>query len=107
MNAIKLNGGGQVETPKTTGRLETGRVTEGAADAQKTNTAPPPTTDSINVSERATEIHELTAKAEQLPDVREERVEKLRAQVQAGDYRPSAEEIADALLKDAQDSTGI
>lgn len=102
MNSIKLNGGGQIDAQRTTSRLETGQVTEDAANAQKTGAAPPKTADSINVSERATEIHELTAKAEQLPDVREERIEKLRAQVQSGDYRPSAEEIADALLRDAQ-----
>ena len=106
MNAIKLNGGGQVEAGRTTGRLEAERVDGGNTAPQKTPPAPPKVADSISVSERATAINELTARAEQLPDVREERVEQLRALVQAGDYHPAATEIADAILQDEQGATG-
>jgi flagellar biosynthesis anti-sigma factor FlgM len=105
MNSIKLNGGTQVEAERTAGRLEAERVTEGNVTPQQTTPAPPKISDSISVSERAAAISELTARAEQLPDVREERVEALRALVQAGEYQPTATQIADAILKDAQRST--
>ena len=58
----------------------------------------------ISVSGRAAEIGEVTSKTLQLPEIREERVEQLRAQVQSGNYRPSAENIADALVKETQKS---
>jgi negative regulator of flagellin synthesis FlgM len=104
MNSINLNGGTQIETERIAGRPEAERVTESNATPPQTNTTPPKISDSIKVSERATAISELTAKAERLPEVREERVEALRALVQAGEYRPTADEIADAMVKDAQRS---
>ena len=57
--------------------------------------------DAVKVSARAAQIGRLTSQANQLPDVRQERVAELRAQVQAGAYQPSAEKIAQAILKDA------
>ena len=105
MNSIKLNCGGQVETERTAGRLEAERVTEGCAAPPPTTSTPSRISDSISVSDRAAAISELAAKAGQLPDVREERVEALRALVQAGEYQPTATDIADAMLKDAQQST--
>lgn len=103
MNPIKLNGGGEVEARRT-GRLEAERLTEGGTVPQATSSSAQPAADSISVSGRATEIGEVTNKTLQLPEIREARVEQLRAQVQSGNYRPSAENIADALIKDTQNS---
>jgi flagellar biosynthesis anti-sigma factor FlgM len=52
------------------------------------------------VSERATEVRRLVERVLELPDVRQERVEALRARIASGDFNPSAEEIADAVIKD-------
>lgn len=101
MNRINLNSGGEVEALRT-GRLEAERLNEGGATPQPAQAGVQPAADSISVSGRAAEIGELTNKTSQLPEIREERVEQLRAQVQSGNYRPSAEDIADALLKDSQ-----
>lgn len=104
MNRINLNGGGEVEARRT-GRLEAERLTEGGAVPQTTTAGTKPAADSISVSGRAAEIGELTNKTLQLPEIREERVEQLRTQVQSGNYRPSAENIADALLKETEKSS--
>ncbi len=103
MNPINLNGGGEVEARRT-GRLEAERLPDGGSVPPAAPPAAQPAADSINVSGRAAEIGEVTKQALQLPDVRAERVEQLRAQVQSGTYHPAAENIADALLKDARDS---
>jgi flagellar biosynthesis anti-sigma factor FlgM len=103
MNRINLNSGSEVEARRT-GRLETERLTEGGTVPSTTPSSGPPAADSISVSGRAAEIGELTNKTLQLPEIREERVEQLRSQVQSGNYRPTAEDIADALLKEAQSS---
>jgi flagellar biosynthesis anti-sigma factor FlgM len=104
MNRINLNSGGEVEALRT-GRLEAERATEGSTVTPTGSAGVQPAADSISVSGRAAEIGELTNKTSQLPEIREERVEQLRAQVQSGNYRPSAEDIADALLKESQSST--
>lgn len=104
MNRINLNSGGEVEALRT-GRLEAERLNEGNGVPQTAPAGVQPAADSISVSGRAAEIGELTNKTSQLPEIREERVEQLRAQVQSGNYRPSAEDIADALLKESQSST--
>lgn len=98
MNPVKLTGG-EVELKRPTARLETERGTDPNAGAPRTTGALNPV-DSVNVSARATEIGALTAKAEQLPEVRAERVAELKAKVDSGDYNPPAADIANALLKD-------
>jgi flagellar biosynthesis anti-sigma factor FlgM len=101
MNPIKLSGG-DVEMLRTpTARVETERGAETNAGGAARNTGTLTPSDSVQVSARATEIGELTAKAEQLPEVRTERVAELRAQVQSGNYNPPAADIAAAMIKDA------
>ena len=56
--------------------------------------------DQIKVSEKAAEFSTLVGKVKEMPDVRADRVEDLRAQLAAGSFRPSGDEIADAILKD-------
>lgn|GEM_PF-1353318 len=105
MNPINLTGGGEIEPRLGTTRIENDRANEANAGSQKPGADSPAASDSISVSNRAAEIGELAAKADQLPEVRQERVEQLRNSVQAGNYHPSASDIADAILKDGKGST--
>jgi flagellar biosynthesis anti-sigma factor FlgM len=104
MGPIKLNNTGELESRRAAVRTESERVGDANATPQKVITNSPKTTDSISVSERATALGELAAKAEQLPDIRQERIEQLRTLVQSGDYHPAAADIADAMLKDEKGS---
>lgn len=100
MNPIKLNAG-EVDLRRTpTARVEGERGADPNASVPVRTTGALTTSDSVQVSPRATEIGELTAKVEQLPDIRADRVAELRAQVQSGNYQPSASDIAAAILKD-------
>jgi negative regulator of flagellin synthesis FlgM len=56
--------------------------------------------DTVSVSDKSAEFGKLIDQIKQLPDVRQDRVDELKQRIAAGDYHPSAEEIADALLKD-------
>ena len=106
MSLIKLNNPAEIEArPATATRVEPERTAEVNTSQQKGAINAPKTADSVNVSERGAALGELAAKAESLPDVRQEKIEKLRAQVQSGNYRPAAADIADALLKDEKGST--
>ena len=74
MNPVKLNGG-EVDLRRTpTARVEAERGTDPNASVPASTTGTLTTSDSVQVSPRATEIGELTAKVEQLPDVRADRV---------------------------------
>lgn len=103
MNSIKLNGTNDIELVRTTLRPEVGRDGEGTTVAQSEQGHPAPASegikDVIKVSDRATTIRNLVEQANRLPEIRSERVEQLRAQIQTGTYKPDAGVIADALLK--------
>lgn len=56
--------------------------------------------DKIQLSERAGEVGKLVNEIKNLPDVRQARVNELREQIASGEYAPSGEKIADAILSE-------
>lgn len=55
--------------------------------------------DRLDISSRGSEVGSLVEQLKVLPDVRAEKVNSLREQVQTGDYNPSGTDIAEAILK--------
>ncbi len=59
----------------------------------------------VNVSGKAKEMNESRMKALDIArntsDVREDRVAELKAKIQSGEYKASAENIADGMLREA------
>lgn len=71
-----------------------GRAAEGAAE--------------VEISDRAQEIQRITQLIKDLPDVREDRVQALKAQVENGTYNVSSEDIADLIIRRAlADNTAL
>ena len=62
--------------------------------------------DMVQLSSRFAEVQQLTAKVQQLPDIRSERVSILKQKIQQGTYKPDHAEVADALLNDAANKGG-
>lgn len=58
------------------------------------------TADKLEFSDRAATVGKLVDKLSETPEMRVEKVEALRAKIAAGEYQPSGESIADAILKD-------
>lgn len=56
--------------------------------------------DKLQFSGQATEAAKLLEKIKDLPDVRQEKVSALREQISAGEYSPSSDAIADAIIKE-------
>ncbi|HKX33338.1 MAG TPA: flagellar biosynthesis anti-sigma factor FlgM [Blastocatellia bacterium] len=100
MNPINLSGPSEIDPRRATGRIEAERPVDVNTNPPRTGTGSAQNSDSVDVSDRAAAIGELTAKADQLPEVRQEKVERLRTQVETGNYRPPASDIAEALLKE-------
>ena len=55
----------------------------------------------VELSARAREIQRAKKLIEQLPDIREERVARIKAQVERGTYRVSSRQVADKLLRES------
>lgn len=56
--------------------------------------------DKLRFSERASDIGRLVDQLKELPDMREAKINALREQIEAGEYNPSSEDIADAILRE-------
>ncbi|HLK55541.1 MAG TPA: flagellar biosynthesis anti-sigma factor FlgM [Chthonomonadaceae bacterium] len=62
----------------------------------------------VDISTSAQEIQQVKQVVNQLPDVREERVRALKAQVENGTYHVSGEDIADLIIRRAlADNTAL
>lgn len=55
----------------------------------------------LEISERAREIRVFQARLAELPDIREELVERVRRELDEGTYRPDAIRIARGIIKEA------
>ena len=56
--------------------------------------------DTLSFSSQAAEVGKLVDQLKELPEIRADRVKGLSEQIAAGDYEPSSDSIADAILKD-------
>ncbi len=59
--------------------------------------------DSMEISDEARMIHNIAAEMDDLPEVREERVQELRQQVQSGSYEVDPEQVAESMLDEIGD----
>ncbi len=86
--------------------MRTGSVEARAADAPAPfgldNLTATPTPAAISdISERAQELRQVTKKIQALPEVREDLVAEIKAQIEAGTYNVSSDDIADLMLRRA------
>ena len=54
---------------------------------------------SVDVSSKAQEVQQIKKLVSQLPDIREDRVQALKAQIESGTYHVSGEDIADLIIR--------
>ena len=57
-------------------------------------------TDKLEFSDRVAETGKFLDQLKNLPDVRGEKIESLRQQIANGEYQPTSEAIADAIMND-------
>jgi|ERR1044072_1702519 negative regulator of flagellin synthesis FlgM len=56
--------------------------------------------DKVELSGKGAEFGKLVDQLKQLPDIRQDRVSELKQKIASGNYTPSADDIADAILND-------
>jgi negative regulator of flagellin synthesis FlgM len=71
----------------------TRRVTPGQEAAR------PSRSDAVTLSPEAQQALALKEKIAQAPEVRQQRIEELKKQIQAGTYNPDAREVAARMIK--------
>ena len=71
---------------------------ENTSDKAETNVAK---TDTVNISDAAKEIQEVRKELDNVPDVRADKVEQLKNQIENGTYEIKSEEIAEKMLRDS------
>jgi len=98
MDIKKILGGA---SPYTQSKVDKGESSEAAAKAKAKAKAEGKvsTGDRVSVSADAKLVAEAAKAAEASPDVRVDRVEALRAQVQAGTYNPDSRQIAQKMVQ--------
>lgn len=106
MNSIKLNGSNELDALRQSQRPD---VTREVDELKKDGQIAPekPAADTVSLSDRAATINKLVDAATQLPDVRAEKVAQFQAEINAGTYNPSADKIADALLKSGSEDKQV
>ncbi|HYJ48216.1 MAG TPA: flagellar biosynthesis anti-sigma factor FlgM [Pyrinomonadaceae bacterium] len=100
MNKIDLNLSKHVEQQRVNNSGDASRAAQTEQPAKPAAPGSPSEPDAVKVSERAANVGRLAARAAELPDVRQEKVEALRERLQSGSYNPQASDIADAVIKE-------
>lgn len=81
-------------------RGASGAKPAGAAQVPAVSGVPAASGDALSVSSGAQALAVIKAKVDGIPDVRTEKVEAIRAQMDADAYHPDPEAVADGLLKE-------
>ena len=58
----------------------------------------PQATDKVEISSQARDIQVAMKALYELPDMRTEKVEAIKAQIASGEYKPNADELVDKLM---------
>ena len=96
MKSVNLNGTGYVQKADVA-RVDSGR--EKGTPISK-NTTVNATSDSVKLSGRGEEVRRLVVQANELSGIRASKVARLREMIQTGEYKVSATDIADAIIRD-------
>ncbi len=55
--------------------------------------------DKIEISDQARDFQTAMKAFKELPDVRQDKVDELRSQMESGQYKPSSEAVADKIME--------
>jgi negative regulator of flagellin synthesis FlgM len=100
MKIEQLSGLSKTEQPRDSGRVNANRTASADSSSPLVAAKTTPRPDTVYISAQAETMAQLVARVKQLPDVRQERVDSLRAIATSGGFHHSADDLADAILRD-------
>ena len=83
----------QVKTTKNAAGTTTGTVKSGGVSSSSGE-------DTVSLSTTHGEVQALSAGVAAVPEVRTDRVSSLREQISKGQYQPTSQQVADALIRE-------
>jgi negative regulator of flagellin synthesis FlgM len=99
MDRINLNVPNDVDFTRTSQRIN--EQNSGVNNNPQTSEAKPTSeSDKVSLSDRAATVGKLVEQGANLPDIRQDKVDRVRAAVQSGSFNPSSGQIADAIIKE-------
>lgn len=98
MNKLNINKANDIEAIRSTRQNDLYQINK--TDTKQVENKPVVSQDKLELSERASEVGKLVDQVKNFPDVRADKVNELKAQISAGKYEPTGDQIADAILKD-------
>ena len=106
MKIEQLSGISNTEQTRDAGRVNANRTASADSSASLVAAKPTPRPDTVYISAQAETMAQLVARVKQLPDIRQERVDSLRAMATSGGFHHSADDLADAILRDEKGFSG-
>jgi flagellar biosynthesis anti-sigma factor FlgM len=106
MKIEQLSGINNTEQTRDASRVNANRTASADASASRIAAKPTPTPDTVYISAQAETLAQLVTRVKQLPDIRQERVASLRAIATSGGFHYSADDLADAILRDETGLSG-
>jgi len=92
---IQITGESQSEA------VQSARTADRQVATNKTaQVAPGSGEDTVSISSTHQEVQSLTVSLQNVPEVRTDRVNSLRSQIQQGQYQPSSQKVADAIVQE-------
>ncbi len=92
---VSGNTGGVTPTPSVAGGVKSSASAQPAAPPAVT-----PGADDLSVSGSAQFLAAARAELARIPDIRPEKVEPIRAKLEADDYHPDGDAVADGLVRE-------
>ena len=99
MGKITLNKLNDVSSVQSSRQSDLKKTDEKTSVSDSSGTGKVFENDRLQLSDQASKVGKLVDQIKELPDVRADKVNDLREQISSGDYNPSSEDIADAILK--------
>lgn len=106
MKIEQLSGISNTEQTRDSGRVNANRTASADASSPLVAAKSTPGPDTVYISAQAETMAQLLAQVKQLPDVRQERVDSLRAIATSGGFHHSAGDLADAIMRDEKGFSG-
>jgi len=96
----------QIPPLETTATNAATDARSGASKATAQPSAASPPNDTVQLSSNTATVRQLVNQLQQTPDVRQEEVSSLRAQIQSGQYHRTNEQVAGAMVNDLFGNAG-
>ena len=106
MKIEQLTGISNTEQTRDANRVNANRTASADASASPIAGRPTPSSDTVYISAQAETLAQLVTRVKELPDLRQERVASLRAIATSGGFHYSADDLADAILRDENGFSG-